>query len=411
MLKIFYLVLLTFFLVLMFRHVEVFADQNSIEQSAKANVKEAKKVYSEAVSLFKARRFVESKEKFLAVEALWPGFKATRKFLIRIDKEIQREKDLALEQKQLDFFKQIRQEKINERNQKKPDTPLSNKVEASIPLPQPKTEVTHKVEGPLPSSGSVEASKTEIIMDQSRRQAMEKQVRSRQEELKVQRAEINKEIEGRLRVLYDQAVSLYLAGEYPRAKAMFSEVNSFQPGYQKTQKFLSLIETDIKKQKKSSSENKRDKNLAPKSPPQKEIKKEKPAANKQHLHEEKAEKSVKTREKARKKSLVSARVKAIQNELKSAEKGHRAAPKTSELSQKNNLKQKRLDRKAEAVYSVAMSLYLAKDYPGAKKRFLQVEKIEPDYKTTREYLQRIDRLLGENSIPLIKINGVKVKEE
>lgn len=339
--------------------------------------KETQKIYAEAISLFKAKRFMESKEKFLKVETMAAGYKSTKEFLNRIEKELQDQEDVANEEKQQEFLKQVRQEKMKERaGQKKEVKEQGTQKEDSVESPAP-ISMPPVIEQPL-----------EIID----RHEIEEQVRTRKKELENQREEISREFNQRIEILYGKAVQLYEDRELKQAREVFSEVNALWPGYEQTQKYLVRIDSE--------------RELALSAPNgQKEF---------QKAEEQTVEVPTAEVQKSEHPSKLSARAKSIQDELAAVESSGQKNTKTSakkvkKISGKERLKQDRANQKANAMYGDAMSFYLSRDYRSAKKKFLQLEKISPGYKSTRDYLKRIDRQLKGNNSALIKINGVNVE--
>lgn len=98
--------------------------RKAANQSDKMFSNEADRKYQKAINFYKSGNFIEAKRKFIETEAIFPGYKATRNYLSKIDKDIERElkrrsKDsqrIQRSQKQWDpdiFEKRLKEEKVS----------------------------------------------------------------------------------------------------------------------------------------------------------------------------------------------------------------------------------------------------------------------------------------------------------
>ena len=160
---------------------------------------------------------------------------------------------------------------------------------------------------------------------------IERKEKDRQEKLKMQ-------AEG----IYKEATILYKTRQFEEAKDKFKEVAWILPDYKATGQYLAAIDGDIDREKKR-------------------------------------------------------RVQVAEEEKQRALKQEQAAklsPQEQEKRQKAieaKVQQDRQKEEAEFVYTAAVSLYNEKLYSQAKDKFLEVQKICPDYKATKNYLVKLKK--------------------
>ncbi len=258
--------------------------------------------------------------------------------------------------------------------------------------------------------------------------------------------------------VYQSGVSLYKQKKYLAAKEDFEKVDEMFPDHKATRSYLMLIDHEIDKEQQEAIDNKvKNEAMA--------LKKEKDAW-KEDLDKKEVAQEQKTKEQAQSqyneavelynnkdydkalekfqsvewiipnykdtgKYLTKLEVyrknkdkKLEQEEAKkrqAQEDAERAAHKAEEekearrKQQEDAEKNKRLTEEADFSYNAAISLYAKKLYLPAKDKFQEVEKTYPNFKSTRQYLGRIDKDISTENQRLEaerqKILDKKQKEE
>jgi len=157
--------------------------------------RQADATYEEALRYYKAGWFKQAKEAFREVEATMPGYKSTKKYIVRSERKIQKEGKLT----------QNSEARIKEFLDKEEALRLASPKRFDYPVPE--------------KNGSL---------------VVRRAVEQRQRELSRQ-AEIK----------YRQALDLYKANNFIEAKLKFIEVESFSPGYKSTLHYLARIDKRI----------------------------------------------------------------------------------------------------------------------------------------------------------------------
>ncbi|MCK5178909.1 MAG: hypothetical protein KAR32_05205, partial [Candidatus Omnitrophica bacterium] len=176
--------------------------------------REAEAKYREALALYKAKEFIRAKLKFIEVESLSPGYKATLDYLGRIDKDIDGNQKLWMEQRK----DKPKAETYLLKGQK----PRASGQRREI-IQQALLEVERGFREPVPQ----EAAKP-LCNEQKKENEQsidwERHVQERREELRGQRRKAQQEYEKQFRQLYTRAVKLYRNGFYEEAKALFFQI-------------------------------------------------------------------------------------------------------------------------------------------------------------------------------------------
>ena len=263
--------------------------------------KEAKAKYAEATRRYTSLDLEGAKQKFIEVEALLPGYKATRNYLIRIDEDIAQQAgkpkkdsgqgdarvpitddrvDQQFRLKAEELFQQAL--RFYEANQLAQAQEKWIEVDRLIPgykttkdylqkidqrLAQEKRQSMKEKLGRPKRPGRIEKSvmkkddekaeapvekrdeqrKKPAHVESARGQASQPQPKplqsffSPQEELRAKRREIQKTIQAQLKQTYKKAVKLYKEGSYEEAWELFVEINGLRPGYERTESYLAEI--------------------------------------------------------------------------------------------------------------------------------------------------------------------------
>ncbi len=178
---------------------EVSSQKRKVEQEVKRKETEEKSrsqklldeagfIYESAEALFKKKLYSQSKDKFLELEALFPGFKSTRSYLAKLENLISRSEGAT---------------------KKAVVSQQSNKIPAR--------------DQSVRSTGNVFEDET-----------VQKAVSAHDEGL-------NKDVE----LKYNKALSYYQKKSFVEAKMMFIQVEAMSPGFKETSEYLARIDDDI----------------------------------------------------------------------------------------------------------------------------------------------------------------------
>ena len=162
--------------------------------------------------------------------------------------------------------------------------------------------------------------------------------------------------------VYDQAVSLYKTKKFAEAKKKFEEVSWVIPDYKATMNYLRRIDRDAQEEKK-------------------------------RLEEE----ALRTQKEKRWQETVEHRKEEArrQQELEIKEREHR----------------KQLEDQAQFLYQAAVALFDNKAMDEALEKFNDIEKICPDFKSTRVYIARIKQWQFEQQQRLWKNKDVRWQQQ
>ena len=145
--------------------------------------KQAEEVYDEAVDLYKNKKFAEAKKKFEEVSWVIPDYKATMKYLARIDHDAQEEQERVAREQQ----KALQQQRWEE---------------------------------------TVESKKQEA---------------QRQHELEVKELQHKKELQEQAQFLYTAAVNLFDQKKMDEALEKFNEIEKLSPDFKDTRRYLQKL--------------------------------------------------------------------------------------------------------------------------------------------------------------------------
>ncbi|MCK5259762.1 MAG: hypothetical protein KAJ70_01750 [Candidatus Omnitrophica bacterium] len=288
-------------------------------------------VYEEALRYYKAGWFEQSKETLEEVDAMWPGYKSTEKYLARVDSAIRKNRRLRRESEDEIVARQKWQEKLARQKKDAQQRHLR------------KSEEQKRIK--------------ELKKETLARQEEKERLKGAMEEIE---REHQKRAQKKARALYRTALKYYKAGGFEKAKIAFIDVEKTSPGYRSTIKYLARLDDDIK-----------DESLA-----------------------------------MGKRAVQSQGGYADASDFPMLEKnGDKFVERASQE------RQKEFSRDAEVKYREALALYKAKEFIRAKLKFIEVESLSPGYKSTLDYLGRIDKDIGENQRSRMEQEVDKPKEK
>ena len=204
-------------------------------------------------------------------------------------------------------------------------------------------------------SHSVEASNSSIAMKQKQikhqeelakaKQKAEKDRKERQSRIEKFQREENQE---KADPVYQEALDLFRTGRFEEAKKKFQEVQGILSGYKLTAKYIVKTDAAI-------------------------------LDNQIHLEEKKQE------EKLKKQQEFEQQYRQEKFNRQMLENRLQWQDKLEELD-----RIRRLNEQADEIYAEAEDFYRIKDFAHAREKFLQVQNLIANYKSTKSYLTRID---------------------
>ena len=187
------------------------------KEHQKRLARQADSVYEEALRYYKAGWFAQAKETLEEVDAMWPGYKSTGKYLARADSEIRKNRRLRQESEEEILGRQRWQEKLA-RQKKDTRQRQLRKTEEQKRIKELKKETLARRE---------EKNKLKDSMEQIER-------------------EHQKRAQKKAKSLYRKALKYYKAREFEKAKIAFIDVEKTLPGYRSTAKYLLRLDEDIR---------------------------------------------------------------------------------------------------------------------------------------------------------------------
>jgi tetratricopeptide (TPR) repeat protein len=335
-------------------------------------------LYKKAIQLYTQGQYQDAKIRFEEVEVLFSDYKFTRKYLSRVKQDIAREEKERSEQKQRQEaiagkkeMKEWRQavEEIDQSHKRK----LNEEAEQIYQQARKyyargdarKARLYFQEAGrTVPHYKSTDKFLARINQDlvKERRRRLDRRYRwkvfiqKREEERsrEIQTTRKEKDVEAlrrRVEPLYLEAKGLYQRGDFIAARQKFMEVVQKIPDYKSSVRFLDRLDVDIRRQEQYK---------------EKEAKRvrERKARMRQFLKERREEKTGWTRHR-QKESLG----------------------KT--LAHIKGVRQEKSVQKAQLLYEAGQADYKDRLLEAAREKFLEIERIIPDYKSTRKYLARI----------------------
>lgn len=330
------------------------------------SAKEVEKTYQRAVSLYNQRKYLAAQEDFELVDEMFPDHKATRSYLMLIQRSIQEEQDTIIaaklqkesvfREKEKKKWKEDLEKEEEERKEKLKkqvsdmykeavDLYRSRKFELSkakfkeVEWISPDYKKTVKYLKRIDKEIQVEAVAKEEQYDLFGRLIKKEkldgdQVKNEKPQIKEQPSLIRnkKEIsKDEAADMYKEAVHFYKKDEYNKARANFVQVNEFFPGYKQTEKYLKRIDKKLSRENTMKDGDKQ----------------------RQEIYQ-----------RLEKDDLV--------------------------VQEAVDKRQQKFVAEAESKYEEALRFYKQKNYVEAKIKFIQVEAIYPNYKETISYLASID---------------------
>ncbi len=327
------------------------------EEERREKEKQVEGVYAQALVAYQNEEFEESKAKFIEVVSLVPDYKQTSFYLERIDDDVIRHKQKALDDAQ----------------ERQAET-LYNQAVALYQAGQYSEAKDKFLQLESVYSNYKDAVKVFANIDADiQRKALEDEQKA-----KAARAE----------VLYQQSLALYQAQDYTAAKEKFILTEVVYPDYKDTPKYLLSINSDIKKKAE-------------------DLEQRRKADEAEPLY-------VQALALYKEQDFEAAKKKFLQVQMacpgyKETERYLARVDEDIRLLQSRLAKEDRLS-KAEGLYAQAMSLYSETKFEEAKGKFQEVAALESNYRNVRAYLARIDSDIRNEQARLARIEQEQLAE-
>lgn len=302
---------------------------------------QAEAIYKFARSLYSRGKYSQAKEKFLGVAEIFPGYKATDKYLKRIDGGIAKDQKRRQKEQQLAFKRQTKERRLEQEREEEQLDRLRRAEEVR----------------------RLASLREEALLRQEEREEWEKTVRQIE-------GEHLKRLQQQTVSIYQEALRYHNAGWFEQARETFKEVEAMRPGYKSTAKYLKRIDSDIRKDNQLRQESKEE------------------IWQRQQREEELAKQSRDVQEGQLRKIEDRKRLERLKKEAAVRQQEKERLKKSFERIEKKH--RDRLQKQAEEIYRVALGHYKAGLFEKAKMAFIDVERILPEYKSTDKYLARLN---------------------
>ncbi len=307
------------------------AQRQAQEEQARRRIEQSEALYRQAVSLYKAKNFEEAKGKFLELNKNSPNYQSTINYLAHIDEDIsQYQEELARKKAQ----EEARQAKLAEERRQKEE--LAKKEAEEEKIHRAKLAEEHR--------------QKEI----ERRQKEEALVRRKAEEEAHQAKLAEDRRQKELERQKEEALARKKAEEEKIRRAKLVEQRA-----QKEEFARQESEEDQARQAKLAQELSRKKAEA-------------------QAHRAKLDAEFRHKE-------ITVKQKAAELAWKEAQE---ETQRQAQFQEQERLKQ--LNAQAEVLYLDGLNFYKAQNFEQAKEKFLEIQKINPAYKSTLSYLSHID---------------------
>jgi TolA-binding protein len=378
---------------------EVPADFSTEDISETSEIED---LYKTAVSAFKNQKYVAAKKMFDRVEAQTPDYKATRNYLTILKHKIRqaeqslsgdkfKENALSREAERGEWKKILAEsEKELEQRLIEQVTPLYNEALQHYKSRNFKLakDYFEEIDSILPKYKDTSKYLSRIDIDIKGEEQLRLKEKYKMQTLARKKEqdewhqiieESEKKLEEKMKQqaepVYQEALYYYKEREFELAKNRLQEVERIFPDYKSTTKYLSRIDQDVKDEIERREQQRlreyeqqiREKELAQK-------REEERLARLRELEEknklQQFQREVATRRKEREEWLM--------------------VLKESEME-----RQRKLTDQADFVYQEAVQYYKRREFEGAREGFQEVDGILPGYKSTSDYLAKIEHDLAQ----------------
>ncbi|MBF0522601.1 MAG: hypothetical protein HQL24_06040 [Candidatus Omnitrophica bacterium] len=395
--------------------------KKAVEARQQQMSQEAEQKYQEAVTFYKERKIIEAQRKFIQVEALYPDYKETAKYLSRIDDEITGSEKIgtSLKAKKASLSQESSAAESSQKAQRLPactscssgesTASIEGLYQSAIKLFNSKDYESAQAQFEEVNLRKSGYKSTKRYLDQTKKKldALETEQKRNQNQAvldeHLQKKNIKSGIlESKAQALYKEAVKLYQTKLFVQAQEKFLAIEDLTPEYKDTDKYLKLIAEKIKKQQDQESALNEKIEAARKEALMVDEPKEQEQKDRQEFRrrlERKYQEAVKFYKKNRfeeaKKDFLE--VQASQpNYQETADYLARIDGDIQSQQQQNiSIKSRNVQVSAKELYQTALAYYNKKEYQKAQDKFKELNELIFDYKSTNEYLDQLEKKLLE----------------
>ena len=221
--------------------------------------KQAKTIYDQAISLYRAKKYEQAQEKFKQVAKIYPNYSRTDSYLSRIPKYIQEGKERKQKEEQKKLEKEKREKELAQKREFKGEINSLYKQATTYyknnQFDQAKDAFNKILSLDSGHRGAKDYLGRKIpnrikqleVAKQREEKHMQtaKQKRSQKQIQEKETTSTAKEPENKLnetaRAIYKEAVSLYSSGKYTQAKEKFEQLKQIEPNYPNVDYYLERI--------------------------------------------------------------------------------------------------------------------------------------------------------------------------
>lgn len=338
--------------------------------------KETSKIYSNALVLYRKKRLTEALAEFNKVQGLMPGYSQTEFYLNKIPKDIAKSQEEAAKLELRQKVDKLYQEGIKAYT--KGDYEVADTAFKQVLLLDPNHKTAKKYAQTYIPNKQNAKEKGEVKKVQEANKEVEKEL----QKVKTQQAEN----------LYNDGVKLFKNKQYKESYELFLKLKESFPDYKKADYYIRILPEKIAQQKKDLEKKQNLERIAQLCKEGKELFK-----NDQFEQAEAKFKEILSIDAYHETALNYINVKIPQKKKNCTVKKEgdkdvykydlarvrRIADKIDKLNKTET------NKKAENLYKDALSSYNKKNYAKAYDTFKKVEGVLPDYKKTREYINKI----------------------
>ena len=337
------------------------AQRREIKKQGKERKRKAKKIYREAVTLYKARDLKAAQEKFMELEKIIPAYRKTRYYLNRMPKDMEKyqatRKTKGGKVQKKDDIEHKKKVFRSVKDKRKAADALYNEALGLYKAKRYKKAKTkfEEVESIIPNYSWTRYYLKRMSQEAKGKKAPEKTIKPTKKEdwntKARKKGPASPKEAKRAKKLYNEAIKLYRARKFAAAQDKFGRVEKLLPDYSWTRYYLKRLPEDMQQEK-----------------------------------DRMQTKRKQTRSGGSKEQQLQRKIQKTQEE--------RVARKQAEAKRRQRLLEKREEKRknkqqAKVLYSEAVSLYKGKYYLAAQEKFKRVERLVSDFKWTGYYLNRI----------------------
>jgi len=373
-------------------------------------------VYSQAVDLYKDQKYAEARKKFEEVSLVIPDYKATKRYLDRIDRIFQKEQERVAQEQRRAAEAKERQHKLDVQDQaqslysaaialfdnKNMDDALVkfNQVEVLSPdFKSTRSYIARIGQAVLDQKRQAEERQKQLAASQNQAQADEQRQKEMAED-REKAQELNAKND-ETETIYAQALSSYRDRQFEAAKDGFLKVKDRDANYKDTEYYLDKVDNKIKqaqadeqRQKELTEERQREQDLKAKNDETEKIYAQALSLYRDRQFDAAKDEFLKVKDRDANYRSTQYYLGKIDNKLKEAQADQQRQKELAEERQRAQALQDKADQ-IQKIYDQAVGLYNNHQLDDSKVQFEAVEQLSPDFKSTRRYLHKIEILIAK----------------